>query len=680
MNELVELGPVLIANRGEIACRVIRSAKALGYQTVAVYSDIDLGARHVSMADFAICIGSAAASKSYLNIENILAAARRSGAKSIHPGYGFLSENAAFASACAQAGLVFIGPSAHAIELMGNKARSKRAMIEAGVPCIPGYQGSDQSDPVLIAESGGIGFPLMVKAAAGGGGRGMRFVDDEKALPSAIVSARSEALNAFGSEELILERALIEPRHVEIQIFADSFGNTVHLFERDCSVQRRHQKVVEEAPSPAVSPRIRSAMGQAAVNAATSVAYVGAGTVEFLLDSDGRFYFLEMNTRLQVEHPVTEMITGLDLVEWQLRVAAGEPLPLAQGDIAINGHAIEARLYAEDPTNDFLPASGTALLWDVPEAEGVRVDHGLLVNQQISPYYDPMIAKIIAHGQTREEARRKLSAALMNTHILGLPTNREFLCEAINHQQFRSGDFSTAFIDQHFPQEKLRNTKKVADTDYALVAALLCRFRQETYQQSAVNHLSGIEQWSNKKDLNTSLLIRLGDEEGKGLKVYVHNSPKRYRVVMDSIEGMDGAEIVIHIHSIQKSSARVEIDDVIETIHFVRVSPDKVSVSMRSRTLNAEDILLSPERTSGDEDDGSVLAPMHGNILAVAVTEGQRVEKGDALLILEAMKMEHKLVASLGGTVTNLTAREGQQVALNKLLLEIMPSHGAVND
>ncbi len=670
MTDTIELGPVLIANRGEIACRVISSAKAMGYATIAVYSEVDIAARHVSLADFAICIGPAAAGESYLNIEKIIAAARRSGARSIHPGYGFLSENAAFAGACEEAGIVFIGPSPRAIELMGNKAASKRAMIEAGVPCIPGYQGRDQSGASLVRESVAIGFPLMVKAAAGGGGRGMRLVYGEAELLPAIQSARSEALNSFGSEELIIERALIEPRHVEIQVFADSQGNVVHLFERDCSVQRRHQKVLEEAPSPAVSPEIRAAMGQAAISAARSVDYVGAGTVEFLLDSEGRFYFLEMNTRLQVEHPVTEMITGLDLVEWQLRVAAGEPLPLAQDDLSIDGHAIEARLYAEDPANGFLPAAGTALLWGAPEVQDVRVDHGLLSGQEVSSFYDPMIAKLIAHGRTREEARRKLVRALTDTQILGFPTNRQFLCAALDHEAFRSGDFSTAFIDKYFPAEALA-ADKPGSADYALVAVLLCRLRQEEQQNSAVLHLSGIEQWSNNKNLNASLLLRIGDGEARALRVYMHNSGGQYRV------DIDGREFSLFIHAMDASRARVEIDGLQENVYFARMSADSISIGIQSRTLNGEDILLSSERVAADEDSGSILAPMHGNILAVNVSEGQFVEKGDFLLILEAMKMEHKITASIRGTVTNLGAREGQQVALNKLLLEIIPADDA---
>ncbi|MEQ8803451.1 MAG: biotin carboxylase N-terminal domain-containing protein, partial [Haliea sp.] len=389
---------VLVANRGEIAVRVIRSAKAQGYRTIAVYSEADAAAPHVLLADEAVLIGPAPVRESYLDPERILAAAAATRAGAIHPGYGFLSENAAFARACEDAGMVFIGPSARAIELMGNKAAAKRLMLAADVPCIPGYQDQDQSDTALVEAAQRIGTPLMVKAAAGGGGRGMRLVLDPVDLPAALAAARSEAENAFGSGELILEKALLQPRHVEIQVFSDSHGNHVHLGERDCSIQRRHQKVVEESPCPVMTPELRVAMGEAAVNAARSIDYCGAGTVEFLLDVDQRFYFLEMNTRLQVEHPVTEMVTGLDLVALQLQVAQGYPLPLSQADVALHGHALEVRLYAEDTVNDFLPASGTVYRWHPPHGEGIRVDHDLVEGQEVSPFYDPMIANIIAWG------------------------------------------------------------------------------------------------------------------------------------------------------------------------------------------------------------------------------------------------------------------------------------------
>ncbi|RMF12385.1 MAG: ATP-grasp domain-containing protein, partial [Candidatus Dadabacteria bacterium] len=402
---------VLVANRGEIAVRVMRTARRLGLKTVAVYSEADADMPHVSAADLAVCIGPPQVAASYLNVEAILDAAKRTGADAIHPGYGFLSENADFAEVCAQHGITFVGPPVEAIRLMGNKRAAKVRMIEAGVPCVPGYEGEDQADETLIAEAQRIGFPLMVKAAAGGGGRGMRIVHEADALPAALRSARSEAKGAFGSDELILERAVIAPRHVEIQVFGDTHGNVIHLGERDCSMQRRHQKVVEEAPSPAVDPELRAQMGEAAVRAAQACGYVGAGTVEFLLDDERNFYFLEMNTRLQVEHPVTESVTGEDLVEWQFRVADGQPLPLTQEQVELHGASIEVRLYAEDPANGFRPQTGRieALGW--PDHPDVRIDTGVGEGNEISPFYDPMIAKIISRGPDREHARRALIAA-----------------------------------------------------------------------------------------------------------------------------------------------------------------------------------------------------------------------------------------------------------------------------
>src|SRR5471030_118491 len=399
---------ILIANRGEIACRIQRTAQALGYRTVAVFSDADADALHVRMADEAVNIGPPPVHQSYLNIPAIIDAARRTGADAIHPGYGFLSENAGFALACQQASITFIGPSPEAIELMGSKRLSKLAMIDAGVPCIKGYQGAKQDDATLSREAERIGYPLMIKASAGGGGRGMRLVHDAGDLLEQLRTARSEALHGFGSDELILEQALIDPRHVEVQVFGDQHGNLIYLGEHDCSIQRRHQKVIEEAPCPVMTVELRQAMGEAALKAGRAVNYVGAGTVEFLLDARGQFYFLEMNTRLQVEHPVTELITGLDLVAWQLNVAAGLPLPLRQEQVEFKGHAIEVRLYAEDPTRDFLPQTGRVLGWEPAPMADVRIDHGLLEGDSISPFYDPLLGKLIAHGATREEARRKL--------------------------------------------------------------------------------------------------------------------------------------------------------------------------------------------------------------------------------------------------------------------------------
>ncbi|MBL8490920.1 MAG: ATP-grasp domain-containing protein, partial [Rhodocyclaceae bacterium] len=439
---------ILVANRGEIVARVARTARRMGYATVAVHSEADAGAPFVAACDEAVGIGGLSPADSYLRIEAIVDACRRSGADAVHPGYGFLSENAAFARVCAEAGLVFIGPPAEAIEAMGDKAAARRRMASAGVPCIPGYDGMDQDDARLTAEAGRIGFPLMVKAAAGGGGRGMRRVRGPSELPAALASARSEAVSAFGDGHLILERLLLGARHVEVQVFADARGQVVHLFERDCSVQRRHQKVIEEAPSPAVDPALRERMGRAACAAAAAVGYVGAGTVEFLLDADGGFHFMEMNTRLQVEHPVTESITGLDLVEWQLRIAAGEPLPLDQASLEPSGHALEVRLYAEDPERGFLPQAGRLLRWRPPSS--ARCDHALADGVLVTPHYDPMLAKLVAHGRDRQEARRRLIAALRETTALGITTNKAFLLGCLEHPEFAAGRATTDFVAAHF--------------------------------------------------------------------------------------------------------------------------------------------------------------------------------------------------------------------------------------
>ncbi|MEE4661044.1 MAG: acetyl-CoA carboxylase biotin carboxylase subunit, partial [Halieaceae bacterium] len=508
---MTALDTVLVANRGEIACRIIESARREGYRTVAVFSDADAEARHVQLADTAVHIGPAAAADSYLNAARLLEAAALAGADAIHPGYGFLSENAAFARACREAGLVFIGPSAEAIEAMGNKAESKRRMLAAGVPCVPGYQSPEQGDEVLLAAAADIGFPIMVKAAAGGGGRGMRWVACAEALPAALAAARSEAAAAFGSDELILEKAVVDARHVEIQVFGDSHGNLIHLGERDCSVQRRHQKVIEECPCPVMTATLREAMGQAAVDAALSIGYEGAGTVEFLLGADGAFYFLEMNTRLQVEHPVTEMVTGLDLVALQLAVARGEPLPLNQRDVSLTGHAIEVRLYAEDPSNDFLPAAGRALRWEPPVGEGVRADHGLLPGQAISPFYDPMVAKIIAWGANRAEALRRLRRALDNTLLLGVETNLGFLQAALAQPMFVAGAATTGFIEQAFPGGYV--TDPPTEEDCVIAACLQHREAvraAETLRHSGAARLQG---FTGHRQIAGDYRYRVGDRE-----------------------------------------------------------------------------------------------------------------------------------------------------------------------
>jgi geranyl-CoA carboxylase alpha subunit len=526
-----EFSKVLVANRGEIAWRVMRTAKAMGYRTVAVYSDADRNAPHVAFADEAVRIGPPPVGESYLNIQRILDAAKLSAADAVHPGYGFLSENEGFAAACEKSGLVFIGPPPAAIASMGNKAAAKRRMIEAGVPCVPGYQGSDQSDAGLEKEARKIGLPVMVKAAAGGGGRGMRLVRSDGELPDAVRSARTEAASAFGSGELILEKAVVDARHVEIQVFADGHGNVIHLGERDCSVQRRHQKVVEEAPSPAVNEDLRARMGAAAVAAARAIGYRGAGTVEFLLASDGAFYFLEMNTRLQVEHPVTEMIAGLDLVEWQLRVARGEALPLTQEEVTLAGHAIEVRLYAEDAYAGFLPQTGRVDVWRPASGPGVRIDHGMKDGYAISSFYDPMIAKVIAHGATRDQARARLVKALLDTVVLGPTTNRHFLIRLLAHPEFAAGRATTSFLDKHSFAPP-----PVSDHHWKLAAALL-------WQQSAERFPLSLRGWRNSNPEPTPIRLAAGDQE-RTIEVTAEDAAS------DAVPfHIDGSDIVVDLDS-----------------------------------------------------------------------------------------------------------------------------------
>ena len=620
---------ILIANRGEIACRIQRTAQALGYRTVAVYSDADTDALHVQMADEAVHIGPAPVQQSYLNTEAILAAAQLTGADAIHPGYGFLSENPDFARACQQATLTFIGPSAEAIELMGSKRLSKLAMLDAGVPCIAGYQGSAQDDATLQREAERIGFPLMIKASAGGGGRGMRLVHQREQLLEQLRTARSEAMNAFGSDELILEQALIDPRHVEVQLFGDSHGNLIYLGERDCSIQRRHQKVIEEAPCPVMTPNLRQAMGEAALKAGRAVNYVGAGTVEFLLDRNGQFYFLEMNTRLQVEHPVTEMITGLDLVDWQLQIAAGQPLPLTQSQVTLTGHAMEVRLYAEDPAQGFLPQTGDVLRWE--PAPGVRIDHGLLEGQTVSPFYDPMLGKIIAHGASREEARRKLLRAVEDSVLLGVATNQRLLIDLLKHPDFINGDFSTGLIAEHFsviPQQ-------TATAEQLKLAAALF------YQHSANQHTQTLARWRNTASVPVTYRL-----EANG---------QLHSVSVDDLQlTTDGRHASLVINGIRRRIA-YHLDG-------NRLWLPGLTVTDRTQQVASR---------QADASSGTVQAPMDGAIVDIRVCVGETVSKGQLLLVLEAMKMEHPLKAGIDGTVKEMRVMTGDQVRNRQVLLEI---------
>ncbi|WP_322844295.1 acetyl/propionyl/methylcrotonyl-CoA carboxylase subunit alpha [Pseudomonas sp. B33.4] len=646
---------ILIANRGEIACRIQRTAQALGYRTVAVFSDADADALHVKMADQAVHIGPAPVQQSYLNIAAILDAARLSGANAIHPGYGFLSENAEFARACKQAGLIFIGPSVEAIELMGSKRQSKIAMLEAGVPCIAGYQGAEQDDATLLREAERIGYPLMIKASAGGGGRGMRLVHDAADLPAQLRTARSEALNGFGSDELILEQALIEPRHVEIQLFGDQHGNLIYLGERDCSIQRRHQKVIEEAPCPVMTAELRQAMGEAAVKAGRSVNYVGAGTVEFLLDARGQFYFLEMNTRLQVEHPVTELITGLDLVAWQLLVAEGQPLPLTQDQVQLNGHAMEVRLYAEDPTQDFLPQTGRIEAWQPALQQGARIDHGLFEGQTVSPFYDPMLGKLIAFGATREEARRKLLRAVQDTVLLGMQSNQRLLASLLQHPQFISGEFSTAFIAQHFSDHPCLH-RYIPDAEQLAIATVLF------YQTSALSHRAPLTGWRNNASVPLHYRLGLDDQNWTVQLLAKPQGAFKVQVAERSIE----LKIIDH----NAHLLTVEIDG-LRKCHAFRQVGEQLWLFTHPGSLRLEDRTHAVIDSQTSVSSGTLKAPMDGAIVDVLVSEGSPVSKGQLLVVLEAMKMEHPLKAGIDGVLKRVQVKVGDQVKNRQVLLQV---------
>lgn len=646
---------ILIANRGEIACRIQRTAQALGYRTVAVFSDADADALHVQMADEAVRIGPAAVQQSYLAIPAILDAARRTGADALHPGYGFLSENAEFARACEAAGITFIGPGAEAIELMGSKRLSKLAMLAAGVPCIAGYQGAEQDDATLQREAERIGYPLMIKASAGGGGRGMRLVQRAEELLAQLRTARSEALHAFGSDELILEQALLAPRHVEIQVFGDRHGQLIYLGERDCSIQRRHQKVVEEAPCPVLTAELRQAMGEAALKACRAVDYVGAGTVEFLLDARGQFYFLEMNTRLQVEHPVTELITGLDLVALQLHVAAGQPLPLRQEQVQLQGHAIEVRLYAEDPAQGFLPQTGRVQRWEPALGAGVRIDHGLLEGQDISAFYDPMLGKLIAHGATREEARRKLLRAVEDSVLTGVASNQALLANLLRHPGFIDGEFSTAFISEHFADDSSLRPQPPSTSELALAAALF-------YQHAAQAHGTALAGWRNQA--NVPLSYRLGSAEAAWTlevsqqdagTLQIRHADACFEVRLLSADGRWACAIV----------------DGIRRRYAYTLEAGHLWLFARPGNLHLQDLSHAPAASQASTHDGTLRAPMDGAIVDVLVSEGTTVSKGQLLLVLEAMKMEHPLKAGIDGVIKRLQVDLGDQVKNRQVLLEV---------
>jgi len=652
---------ILIANRGEIACRVIRTARALGYRTVAVYSDADAQAPHVALADESVRIGPAPATESYLSIDALLQAARLTGADAVHPGYGFLSERADFAQACTGAGLVFIGPPAAAITAMGDKAVAKRRMVEAGVPCAPGYLGEDQSDECLLREATRLQAPLLVKAVNGGGGRGMRLVRDLAEVPEALAGARREATSAFGDGTLMLERLIEGGRHIEIQVFADAHGNAVHLGERDCTAQRRRQKVIEEAPSPIVSPQMRAQMGHDAVAAALAVGYQGAGTVEFIVDSENRHYFLEMNTRLQVEHPVTECVTGLDLVEWQLRVAAGEPLPLQQQDIQLNGHAIEVRLYAEDPYNGFAPQTGPVQFWRPERAlagrergqcafGGVRIDAGIQEGGEISPWYDPMVAKLIAHGRDRKDAIRRLMATLEDSPLLGVRSNARFLRDLLDHPDFRAARMHTTTIDQWVQDgEPLLQAPLAGAHTWALAAAALVA------QTSGAWRPDSVAAWS------TTLSLQ-GTTESQAARIRPHGA--QVAVELASGEAFDFEHIAWQDHHLHYRQGGVQRQA------LCLLQGGRVTLALGAAVFVFEEKSPFPQ-TEQTLDPRQLRSPVAGTVCAISVAVGNLVKAGQPLVCVEAMKMEMWLSARADGTVTALHAALKGSVAAGSVLAEL---------
>ncbi len=659
---------ILIANRGEIACRVIRTARRMGIATVAVHSDADAGAAHVALADEAWAIGPAPSRESYLRGERIIAAALASGAEAIHPGYGFLSENAEFAEACAEAGLVFIGPPAPAIRAMGGKSEAKALMVRADVPVVPGYHGEEQSDEALAAQARRVGYPLLIKASAGGGGKGMRVVEEAGQLEAGLAAARREALAAFGDGRLLLERYLTRPRHVEMQVFADSHGQCVYLFERDCSIQRRHQKVVEEAPAPGLPPELRARMGETAAAAARAIGYQGAGTVEFLLDADGRFYFMEMNTRLQVEHPVTEFITGLDLVEWQLRVAAGEKLPLRQEQLAVNGHAIEVRLYAEDPERDFLPATGRLDHLRFPAAgPHVRIDTGVREGDSITVHYDPMIAKLIVWDSDRAAALRRLRAALADTEVAGLATNTGFLAAIAGHPAFAAADLDTGFIARH-RDSLLPPSGPPSDTVLGLACVGVLLEREAEAAREAAASADPYSPWALRdgwrlnEDAHDELQLRCGAATVTVPLVY---RPGGWDL------SLPGGTVAARGRLSPDGRLEAELGAVRRRAGFVRLG-DELSVFLDGRGHRLTLVATLP----GDAPEhaaGGVVAPMPGTITALLVEAGAKVAKGQPLVVMEAMKMEHTLAAPADGTVAALHFPVGAMVEDGATLVDFQP-------
>ena len=671
---------ILIANRGEIACRVAQTARRLAVQTVAVYSDADAKAKHVAACDESVHIGGSAPRDSYLRWEAIIEAALATGAQAIHPGYGFLSENEEFAKACAAAGLVFIGPPASAIKAMGLKAESKQLMEKAGVPLVPGYHGADQDPDLLQREADQIGYPVLIKASAGGGGKGMRAVDRSEDFAASLASCKREAINSFGDDAVLIEKYVQRPRHIEIQVFGDSYGNYVYLFERDCSVQRRHQKVLEEAPAPGMTEAIRARMGEAAVAAARTVHYVGAGTVEFIVEQTDydqpesmKFYFMEMNTRLQVEHPVTEAITGLDLVEWQLRVASGERLPLAQADLKIHGHAIEARICAENPDNNFLPATGTLQVYGLPPCatfvraeQGVRVDSGVREGDTISPFYDSMVAKLIVHGSTREEALARMDAALAQTHIVGLATNVQFLRHVVS-----SGAFSTAQLDTALIQRESAALFGQTKLGLPVVAAALLShlMEKETRAFEKPDARGWVDPWGRRDGWRS---------HGPSLRSFMMEfRGEAHTVVLTRAHGgvlqllIDGTSYELNFASTASGALDVRLGAQRVLAHVYQTGEvAHVFTAQGAAEITVVDALAHAGESRSDV--GRLTAPMPGKVVSFAVKVGDKVTKGQPLAVMDAMKMEHLIAAPVDGVVAELLYAVGDQVAEGAELLKLV--------
>ena len=661
---------ILIANRGEIACRVIKTARRLGIKTVAVYSDADRGARHVAMADEAVHIGPSAARDSYLVAEKIIAAARRTGAQAVHPGYGFLSENAGFAEACAAAGLVFIGPPPASIRAMGSKSEAKKIMEKARVPLVPGYHGDDQSPDLLAKEAARIGFPVLIKASAGGGGKGMRVVESVEKFADALAGAKREAKVAFADDHVLVEKYLTRPRHIEIQVFADGHGDCLYLFERDCSIQRRHQKVIEEAPAPNMDPARRQAMGEAAVAAARAIGYQGAGTVEFIADQDGTFFFMEMNTRLQVEHPVTEAITGQDLVEWQLVVAAGGKMPLRQDELRIDGHAVEVRLYAEDPARNFLPSTGTLVHLKLPEEDAhVRVDTGVRPGDTVTPFYDPMIAKVIVHDRDRTSALRRMAALMGGTEVVGVATNAALLKALCSHPAFVGGEVDTGFIERHratlFAELAPADDRAFAIATLARLVEWQDRLPTAGDPHSPWNEQNGFRlldeghdevRW---KDGDREVAVIARRLRGGGLRLELPGGAQEARV-----RRTDDGRLAVGLGAdtfVATVVRRAAIDGGVDYTLFA---------DGRSRRLRLVDPLDLSIYAAAGTGEATVRAPLPGKIIDLKVKAGDTVSKGQPLLVLEAMKMEHTLAAPADGTIKSIRYAVGEQVAEGAELVE----------